>query len=108
MPDRRTTLTIANGASESQDLSFLESKSQYPAVVLIIAPSTLPETVNIQCRGATNNGLLQSPPATDIAIAAGKAIELLLFAGRTFRLKATGNVAADRVFDVEWHRYYPR
>lgn len=67
----------------------------------IIAPAALTGTITVEV--STDNstfGTLQSPPGTDINIAAGKSIVLDEVYVRYVRLKSSGAEGADRTFQV--------
>lgn len=63
-------------------------------VLAISAPATLPETVNIV---APDGSVLQSPPGTDIVIAAGKTVVFLQWPFNSVQLLA-GTTAGARMF----------
>lgn len=60
----------------------------------ISAPATLPETVNVV---APDGSVLQSPPGTDIVIAAGKTVIFLQWPFNSVQL-LSGAAAGPRVF----------
>jgi hypothetical protein len=76
------------------------------ASMVIFAPTTLPETVNLQVAPtatplSTDWKNLQWQPGTDVLVAAAKAVNIPLAAGyRAIRLTATVAVAAQRDFIV--------
>jgi hypothetical protein len=105
------TLSILSGQTDSTD--FGAGKGDQAVLgsvssIVVFAPATLPETVNLQVSplatpGAAPNDrkVLQWQPGTDLVIAAGKAVNIPLVAGfRSFRLHATGAVAAQRDFVI--------
>ena len=105
---RDTTLTILSGATESETLDF-GGPMRGPVGIHIVAPATLPETVNPMTAKAGAGavfGILQSG-GTDITLAAGKATQITFLTGRQLKLKATGATAADRVFEISANRFSP-
>jgi len=105
------TISIANAGTDSPDFGTIKGAQSVLgsiASMIIFAPATLPETINLQCcpidaPGAAPNDrkILQWQPGTDLVIAAGRAVNVPLVAGfRSFRLHATGAVAAQRDFVV--------
>lgn len=75
-----TDLVIAAGAQQSNGTSYRATEDNGELddadAVLIMAPDALTGTLTVQC-GPNADGnfvVLQSPPGTDITLAAGKAI----------------------------------
>lgn len=86
------TATISNGGT-----AFATAVDTRGVDVLsIAAPSSLPETVKII---SPDGSTVQSPPGTDVVIAAGKTIVFTDWPYNSLQL-ASGTVAADRVFTV--------
>jgi hypothetical protein len=99
-------MTIPSGTAVSNAVSaqaFQGAKS-----LMLAAPGVLPETVTLQsgdfdAQAGTPTvayGAVQSPPGTDITIAAAKRVVLTATPFPIIRLSAGGNVAADRVFQL--------
>ena len=95
-------LTIANGETDSDQ--YDESQLTGVRAIALQAPGTLPETITVQVSldGGTNFAALQSPPGTDVTIAAGKAIVIDVGGFDAFRLQAGASVGADRVFSANF------
>lgn len=103
MATKAGVLTIANGATESQVIAPVGLGLH--CALLIIAPTTLAETVNIKvARLSTTTFQVLQTNALDIAIPAGKATQVVLFGGCHWKLVATGAVAAQRQFDYVLNR----
>ena len=102
---RTFLLTIANGQTASNVGSMGETGYRSPINVLIVAPTTLPETVNVQVAGPLLNfRILQSgTPATDIQINADRALPLTVLTASRMKLLATGPVSDERIFEVVWN-----
>lgn len=104
------TVTIVNGTANGTPVLTADDYAKYGAIS-IIAPTTLAETVSPQAAdtdvAAPNFRTIQSPPGTDITIPAAKAIVLTSKPFCQIRITSTsGNVAADRVFQV-WGELNP-
>lgn len=101
MAQKITTLTIANGQTESAELVLHGAEGARALTINIISPATLPETVNIELGDGVGGtyGRLRSG-ATDIALAASKSDMLDSIVAVTFKLVATGVTAADRAFVI--------
>lgn len=99
------TLTIPNGGVASNELGSdqlrpLKSISiQAPAV---LAESVTVRSADIDAAAGATYAIIQSPPGTDVVIAAGKTIVLTELPFGRIRLGSLA-VAADRVFEV-WGR----
>lgn len=95
------TLTIASGQADSPELDLSVIFPASRLSVIIIPPSTLPETVSVKVAKAigSNYGALQSG-GIDITLPAGKATSLDPLVSGAIKLSAGGNVAADRTFDI--------
>lgn len=105
---RDATLTILSGATESEVLDF-GSVMRGPVGLHIVAPATLPETVNMLTAKSGDGavfGILQSG-GVDIALAAGRATQVTFLTARQMKLKATGAAAGDRVFQISANRFEP-
>lgn len=101
---RNTTLTIANGATLSEELSLQPQSVRRRVTLMLIAPNTLPESVTIRVRrvvaaATTEAGMLQSG-GSDIALPAGRATVIDPLTAASIQLVAGGAVAAERVFQV--------
>lgn len=99
------TLTIASGQTDSAVLDA-DTFRKYEALT-IMGPAALTGTVTVQV-GTTDASsptfvTLQSPPGTDVAIAAAKAITISPPCFPQFRMHSTGAEGADRTF-VIWGR----
>lgn len=94
-------IKILNAATDSEEVAVPAGYD----MVGILAPATLPETVNITVAERTGGAyrILQSG-GTDVAIAANKAITFTQMPFLTFRLRATAPVGADRLFQVVMKR----
>lgn len=87
-----TTATILSGATAfatAVDTRLVDTLS-------IAAPSSLPETVKVI---SPDGSTIQSPPGTDVVIAAGKTIVFTDWPYNSIQL-ASGTTAADRVFTI--------
>lgn len=98
---KSTTLTIANGQTESPALDL---QAVFPAgklSLLIIAPATLPETVTPRVSGTTagTHHALQSG-GSDITLPAAKSTTIDPLVAGSLKLVAGGAVAADRAFEI--------
>ncbi len=99
---RIATLTIPSGQTESNVLDLRGANTLRPWYGTLYAPATLPETVTVHVADRTGAfGTLQSPPATDITIPAGKRIAIGPITASRLKLVASAGVAADRVFTWE-------
>lgn len=94
------TLTIANGQQNSNNLGDKELEDA--VLVIIVSPGTLPEAVQAQLsvdgsafHVINDSGTPVAVPAADTA-----AIYYNIIGAPYFRLRATGAVAAERVFTV--------
>ncbi len=108
MPNQRTkvvrlgTLTIPAGQAASPSLAA-DLYGRFDSIS-IAAPAVL-TNASIKVRAAQDDpptqwGDVQSPPGTDVVLAAGKTIVLTAFPFPHFRLEGAGTEAADRVFVV--------
>jgi hypothetical protein len=97
------TLTIANGATDSPIIEALELA---PAIsIIIIAPATLPETVNVKvARRSSGTFTTLQTNAVDIVMAAGKATQITVLGGVNWKLVAGGAVAGARDFEIVVNR----
>lgn len=99
------TLTILNTATASNELTLDQLRPLKS--ISIKAPATLPDTVTVRSAAddvaGSSFGIVQSPPGTDVTVAAGKVIVLTELPFPRIRLEAAAGVAADRVFEV-WGR----
>lgn len=72
-------------------------------IVQVLAPATLPETVNIQVAGPAGNYCTLRSGGTAIAFSAGCADTITILKASSIKLVSTsGNVAADRTFEFLW------
>jgi len=104
MASINTTLTIANGQSASGTILALDL---HPAVSLWIgAPLGLSENVRLRSRRPGGQTWYdQQTNGQDIVLTAGKAVQLTVLCAVEWRLETvTGNVGADRVFEVMVNR----
>lgn len=96
-----TTLTIANGQTESPELDVA---AQFPAAkltVVIMAPATLPEVVTIKTAKNTGGGYgVAQSGGSDIGLTAGKNATINPLLAGALKLVANGAVGADRVFQI--------
>lgn len=96
------TMTIANGQTASSRLTRDQINNMRN--ISIQAPAALTGVVTLQTGDSDSDSAtfvtVQSPPGTDVAIAAGKAIPLTEIPFPTLRLNSTLAEAADRVFTV--------
>jgi len=95
----QVTMTIASGATTSASINLNLHGGRQPNTFIIVAPSTLPETINIDLTVNSQAGLLQSG-GSDIIIPAGRATQVLNVSGDSFTLRATASVAAERTFEL--------
>lgn len=100
---QRTTLTIANGAAVSSELSGDSLRNA--RAISIQAPAALTGTVSLQSAdddlpSGTTFATVQSPPGTDITIAAGKTTVLTALPFPRVRLQSSVNEGGTRVFVV--------
>lgn len=100
------TISIPNGGTDSP---VIDADLYGPfESITIMAPATLTGTVTVQV-GTTDAAsgatfvTLQSPPGTDVAIAAGKAFSITPPNFPQFRMHSSGAEAAQRDFNV-WAR----
>lgn len=94
------TLTIPNAGTNSNVLNLGAKASRRLLALLITAPATLPETVNIEVSadGGVSYGVLVSG-ASDIVIGPGKAVMVTEIIATHLRLKS-GATAGQRDFKV--------
>lgn len=99
---RAQTLTITSGTDASPAMDLGGQAARRIFALLIMAPLTLPDTVTVQVapRGSSTWRTLQSN-GNDVTLAAAKATPITSISSSQLRLKASANVAADRVFDIE-------
>jgi len=71
--------------------------------VLILAPDTMPETVNIQVAGPLGNFKILQSNSVDILLSAARATPLTVLTVSQFRLLATAPVAGARTFEIIWN-----
>jgi hypothetical protein len=98
----KQTITIPIGQTTHTAIDFTALGSIRLLSLLITAPGTLAETINIDASadGGTTYGRLQTG-GTDIALAAGKATMLTDINATNLRLVASVAVSgADRVFKI--------
>ena len=101
---QKQVLTIAAGASASDEIE-MTSLGQCNSLS-IQAPATLTNAVTLQSADAedgTNWTAVQSPPGTDITIAAAKTTPITELPFPRLRLNAAGVEVAERQFIV-WMR----
>lgn len=106
----RFTLSIPNAGTDTPALSTLMSKGAArstfgnAARLTVHAPAALTGVVTVQVSSKYGSGVwktLQTETGVDIAIAAGKAVPLALYAGiEDIRIHSAGAEAAQRDFDV--------
>ena len=98
----QSTVTIPNGTATSAAVDLGQLGSRRNLVLGLVAPAALTNTIHVNV--STDNvtyGRFQSPPGTDIAIPAGKAMLFTDFPFRYLKLvTAAGNEGADRVFQI--------
>lgn len=96
------TLTIPAAGSNSNELSSIAYHSC--VAISIHAPATLTGAITLESADEDVDGAtfdtVQSPPGTDIAVAAGKSIVLTDKPWPRIRLHSAGVEAAERVFAV--------
>ena len=94
-------VTIANGSSTSR---VVDGKYEYAdaTAINIQSPATLPDTVVIEVSYDGSTFATLNDGTSDIAVpGAGKARQYIEMLGtKSFRLKASSNVAADRTFKL--------
>jgi hypothetical protein len=98
--------TVATDDDASNYLTA-DDYAQFDAVCLV-APATLTGTITLAtiddpASDETNDAnwrTVESPPGTDITIAAGKAVVLTALPFIAFRLESDGTEAGDRTFRV--------
>jgi len=100
---RTFSLTIPNAGQASDSGTFGETGYRSPINVLILAPSTLPETVNIQVAGPLGNFRILQSNGTDILLSADRATPLTVLTASQFRLFASAPVAGARTFEIVWN-----
>lgn len=96
-----TTLTIASGQTESPALDLQALAARQPLMINILAPATLPESVNLRI-APTAGGVYrtQQSDGVDIALAQSKATMVTQIVAGGMKLVAGGAVAANRTFDI--------
>jgi hypothetical protein len=110
MSAQNFSLTITSGQNTSAVVPALDNA---PAVSIWIgAPSGLAETVKLQTRrpiGPTPQPWYdQQSNGADVVCNAGKAVQVICLSGIEWRLLASVNVGADRVFDIVVCRIIPQ
>ncbi len=97
---RKTTLTILNGATESDVLDLTERSARPKADIFFFAPATLPETVTVQVAPDPGGTFipLQSG-GSNYTLPAAKATYITFVCGAV-KLVAGGPVGGDRVFTI--------
>jgi hypothetical protein len=102
------TLSIPSGQTASQTYAVSSALGPLESLVFF-TPATLPETVTVQASPIANPAasdwktlqLTGTGAATDVTLAAGKAVSVALVAGfRAIRVVAGVGVAAQRDFPV--------
>lgn len=94
-------LVIPNGGTDSNALA---AKDYGDAVeITIYSPATITGTITVQVSpndppSTTGFVTLQSPPGTDIAVAASKAITIVAYSYKQLRIHSSGAEAAERTF----------
>ncbi len=104
-----TALTIANGTATSTSLTKDEFTTQGCTGVTIQAPATLDGTiltVQISLDGGTTFAAWQSPPGTDITVAAAKAITVAWTGWDELRLVSDSNETPARTILIRGVRDY--
>ncbi len=99
---RSATLTIANGTSTSNSMALEAEGARRALTALILAPAVLDAltfTVEVSEKPGGTFRTLRSG-GTDVTLAAGKADVVTILTAGELRIKASGNVAANRAFDV--------
>ena len=94
-----STLTIANGGTTSNVISFAEARG--PVAILIIGPAALTAAVTLQV-ATTETGTfvpLQSG-GSDITIPAAKGTQITMSTPGAMRLVSAGAEGAERVFGI--------
>jgi len=101
MAQRVNTVTIPNGETESNELVLHDAGGARALTINIIAPTTLPETVNVELGDGVGGtyGLLRNG-AVDFALAARRSDILDSIVAVTLKLVATGVTAGARAFIV--------
>lgn len=96
------SLVIPNGTDVSNELDI-----QAVEAIGIVAPDTLDAvTFNVEVaadKGGTTWGILTTEDGVDVELTQGVATPINVAPWRSIRIKATGNVAADRTFRVSAH-----
>lgn len=96
------TLTILSSATTSDLLTG--SSLRNARSLSIQAPATLTGTITVECGNSDSAGAtfatVQSPPGTDVTVAAGKSSFLNQAPFQCLRLKSSGAEGGDRVFTV--------
>lgn len=103
-----TPLTVASSGTQSNAVDRDEIVRQGCRGVTIQAPGTLPEvaTIQISLNDGTAYADWQSPPGTDITVAAGKAITIDFVAYDKLRIELDGAAGDERVFLIRGCRDY--
>jgi hypothetical protein len=98
-------LSIPNGGTDTP--AYAEPRLiGAAAAITVVAPAALTGVCTIQIDdGSGNFRTAQSPPGTDIALAAGKAVVLPPAAMTNFRIHSAGAEAAQRDFTVYIQSY---
>ena len=99
MSDRYTTLTIANGETDSDELPLADHGSIM--AVWIQSPAGLPATVNIKTskdRGGPYT--IQRSNLTDITLASDRADQITVLGGLWLKIVAGSPVSGAKVFQV--------
>lgn len=94
------TLTILSGQSVSNVLNLTASGSRLATMLGITAPAALTGIVTVYVAQSLGGIFvpLQSPPGTDVNIAAAKAVSLIAIPFGAVQLVSSGTEGADRAF----------
>lgn len=104
----RVTLSIPNGGTDTPALSSIWSKGMVrstfgnDADLIVYAPAALTGAVTVQISSKYGSGVWKTlnDGVADIAIAAGKAVQIPLGAAEDIRLHSAGAEGAQRDFDL--------
>jgi hypothetical protein len=97
----QTTLTITNGSTLSPAIDLDANYGpRYVRRVLILAPTSLPETITVLVSLDNTTYVTLQSGGSDITIPQGKGTQINGFQARYLKLQAGSAVGADRVFGL--------
>ncbi len=101
--ERNFTLTIPDGAQNSNAHGFGSTGYRSPVTMTFISPATLPETVNVEIAGPLGNFVTYQSDGVDIVLGARKGATIVISTAMDIRVRATGPVGGARAFEVLWN-----